>query len=393
MFGFKAFRKDNRGATAIVFSLAIIPVLGGFTLAYDYSSVMTARSNYQRITDSAALAGATASNSDSDNLRKQRAKEWFDAQVAANNLTPVSSQFDVTNGAVTVKAGFTQKSLFSISGLGEYNVGVSSTALISQEAIRRVLDVAMCIDATGSMQNTIDSVKSRAQSFSADLNTALKNRGYDAFDYTRIRVVFYRDYFADRGNKPVASPSYSYEYGSWISNAPPMTKSDFFPQPAEKSALETFIGSEKAMGGGDLPESGYECINEAMASKWFKKNDVIPGTEYKADEIYPVVILWSDADAQPVGKANAVAQLAYPAAMPRDNLSFLARWNAEGIIDQKNRLLVHFGLCNNGSWSTARIMTGYMCGGTLSEGNTNMINKIADVMAVRYQNKLTRLTK
>lgn len=34
-----------------------------------------------------------------------------------------------------------------------------------------------------------------------------------------------------------------------------------------------------------------------------------------------------------------------------------------------------------------------MCGGTLSDGNTNMINKIADVMVVRFQNRLTRLAK
>jgi Flp pilus assembly protein TadG len=402
MFGLKAFWEDRRGSTAFVFSLVLIPMTAVFSLALDYSSVTRDRTQYQAIVDSAALAGATAGTNDTDDIRKKRAQDWFDTQVALRGYTPAGTSITISKGEIVVAASFVHKSKIKMVNFSDMTVNVAATALLTQEKIRRVLDVAMCIDATGSMQNTIDSVKARAQSFSVDLNNALKARGLEEFDYMRIRGIFYRDYNADRGIGPVYSASYIYDNsaGTWVSNAPPMTKSEFFPQPAQKGQFEAFIGSEKAMGGGDTPEASYECINEAMASKWFKKNDPIPGTDYTVKEVYPTIILWSDAAALPIPHQKSIEsrQLGtnifhYPPDMPRSQAAFTSKWNNSSVIDTNNKLLVHFGLCNNSSWAFARSLNGYMCGGSLSEGNNNMINKIADVMAVRYQNKLTRLAK
>jgi hypothetical protein len=163
--------------------------------------------------------------------------------------------------------------------------------------------------------------------------------------------------------------------------------------PAGKTNLTSFLGTENANGGGDLPESGYECINEGTNSKWWKKNDPIPNTAYKADAVYPVIVLWSDADALPINHAASIVKALYPANMPRSITGFVANWNNSGLIDQTNRMLVHFGLCNNASWATARSLAGYMCGGTLNDGNNNMVNKIADAMVVRYKNLNARLTQ
>lgn len=385
MFGLKKFWKDRKGATAIVFSLVLIPVTAGFTLAIDYSKAISDRTAYQGIVDSAALAGATASTNDTDDARKKRAQDWFNAQVAMNGYTPATSSFEVKNGQITVAATFVHKPMIRMMDFGDRIIGVSATALLTQEKIRRVLDVAMCIDATGSMQNTINSVKARAQSFSADLNAALKTRNLEEFDYMRIRVVYYRDFAADFG------PTYYPGWGWYGGHA--MVKSNFFPQPAQKAQLESFIGSQSATGGGDWPESSYECINEAMGSAWFKKNDTIPGTEYKAQEVYPAIIIWSDATALTIPHSKSINSGQYPANMPQSQAGFTAKWNNSGVIDPNNKLLVHFGVCYDSTWSLARALTGYMCGGTLSDGNANMINKIADAMAVRYQNKLTRLSK
>lgn len=384
---FQRFLADRSGATAMVVSLAMLPLLAGFAIAVNYSTAISARSQYQAIADAAALAGATGSTMDGDEARKKRAKEWFDTQVKLRELPAPQVSVSVKDDVVEVTADATYVPVVPLMMYADQVISVRSTAMVTKETIRRVLDVAFCIDATGSMQNTINSVKARAQSFADDLNTALNARGFDKFDYTRIRAVFYRDFNADRGQR-----FYIQNYG-WYQQPQPIAKSDFFEMPGQKTNLDAFIGSETAKGGGDEPESGYECINEAMASKWFAKGATIPHTTYKADEIYPVIVLWSDANALAIPHAPSQSAPLYPADMPRNQTAYLNKWNNAAVIDQKNRLLVQFGLCNNASWQLGRSMIGYMCGGTLSDGNTNMINKIADVMAIRYRGTLTRLTK
>ncbi|HRE19729.1 MAG TPA: pilus assembly protein [Rhabdaerophilum sp.] len=379
------FWNDRKGATAMVMSLALVPIVATFTVAVNYSDATQKRSNYQVIADAAALSGATASTTDDDEARKSRAKTWFETQVDAQKLAPATVSVDVKNGLVTVSATAKVKPMVAMVDFGAHDIFVTASAAISQETIRRVLDVAMCIDATGSMQNTINSVKSRAKSFSDDLNNALSARGLDKFEYTRIRAVYYRDFAVDKG--PVYYPGWGW-YGGKA-----MVKSDFMEMPSKKDELYTFIASESATGGGDIPESGYECIHEGMTSKWFSKGANIPGTTYKADEVYPVIVLWTDAPALPVPHANSINSGQYPPEMPQSETAFKNKWNSPGVIDQKNRLLVQFGPCNDSSWAMARGLSGYMCGGSLNDGNTNMINKIADVMKVRYQNRLTRLTK
>lgn len=384
---FKSFRRDERGVFAALLSVALLPVMGATMLAVDYSTTMQARGKVQSIVDSAVLAGATAATTDSDSVRTSRATTWFDTQMSLAGITGATRTASISSGKLEMSATFTQKSTLKILGFTETQVTVKATAAISQEAIRRVLDVAMCIDATGSMQNTINSVKAKAQSFSDDLNTALRNRGLESFDYTRIRVIFYRDFAVDNGQM-----QYYWGWG-WYQNPVAISKSGFFIQPTEKTQLQNFIGTQNAAGGGDLPESGYECIHEGMKSAWFKKGDPIPNTTYKAEQVYPVIVLWTDADALPFNHYQSVNSGQYPADMPRDAATFLTKWNTSTVIDQANRMLVQFGPCSWNSWSTARAMPGYMCGGSLSDGNTNMTNKIADAMVVRYQNKLTRLSK
>lgn len=381
------FWNDKRGATAMVMSLALVPIVATFTVAVNYSDAAQKRSKYQVIADAAALSGATASTTDDDDTRKARAKTWFETQVNAEHLDPASVSVDVKDGTVTVSATAKVKPMISMVDFGAHNIFVTATAAVSQDTIRRVLDVAMCIDATGSMQTTIDSVKTRAKNFSDDLNNALAARGLEKFDYTRIRAIHYRDFAVDN-DQWVFYPGWG-----WYKNPKAMVKSNFMAMPDKKNDLAAFIGSESADGGGDIPESGYECIHEGMTSSWFTKGTTIPGTTYKADEIYPVIVLWTDAPALPLPHMPSINSGQYPASMPQSEFAFKNKWNSPGVIDQKNRLLVQFGPCNDASWSMARSLSGYMCGGTLSDGNTNMINKIADVMKVRYQNRLTRLTK
>ena len=367
----KKFGSNEQGAVAIFFSLALIPIIGLTGIAIDYSSASKARVSYQAIVDSAALAGATAATNDTDAQRKTRAETWLSTEAARLGAAPTSSAVTVNNGEVTVTASFVHQSLFKIQGMSMLQVDVRSVALLTQEALHRVLDVAMCIDATGSMQGTINSVKARARSFSDDLNNALKAKNLTGFDYMRIRVIYYRDFGVD---------------------FQPMVKSAFMEMPTKKTEFETFVASQSASGGGDLPESGYVCINEGMQSNWFKTGDPIPGTAFNADEVYPVIILWTDADTKPVEYAIGSTP-AFTVGMPSSDSAFKAKWNNPSVIDQKNRLLMMFGPCSRASWALGRSLTNSICGGTLSEGNANMISKISDVMVSQYKNKMTRLAR
>lgn len=385
--GIRRWRQDRRGTLAVVYSLVLVPILSIFGIAVNYSTAFDQRLAYQSIADAAALAGATASATDSDTARKARAQAWFDTQVALQNLPKPTISVSVNAGKVIVESSATITPLWSMVNFGPLTVKVSSTAEIASTIIRRALDVVFCIDATGSMSATINAVKTRAKSFSDDLNNALKARGLEAFDYTRIRGVFYRDFYADTGTSV-----YYWGWG-WYMTPEPMVKSDFYVMPSNKTGLTTFLGTQSASGGGDLPESGYECINEGMESKWMKVGDAIPGSSYKVDKIYPVIVLWTDADALPIGHALSVAAVKYPANMPRTQATYTAKWSNGTYINQENKMLVMFGPCSWSSWSVARSLAGYMCGGTLNDGNTNMVNKIADAMQVRYKNLNARLTK
>lgn len=385
---FSRFLRNQDGNVAFIFVLALVPILGIIALAVNYSSASGLRSEYQSIADSAVLAGSTAATNDTDATRQQRALNWFNAQIGLKNLPPASVNVVTTDGVLTLTATAQVAPIINSFFTGNMEVKVAASAQIAQAKIRRVLDVAFCIDATGSMQPTIDSVKARANSFSTDLNSALQARGLEQFDYTRIRAVFYRDFAVDDKNKTYWNgfENVAYPVG-------PMTKSNFFVMPSGSSDLTTFLGSEYAWGGGDEPESSYECIHEGMTSSWFKKGDPIPGLGAKADAIYPVVVLWSDANALPLPHDPSINSGQYPANMPTSEILFAGKWNNGSIIDQENKMLVHFGLCDYPSWALARSLGGYMCGGTLSEGNSNMVNKIADAMVVRYRNLNTRLSR
>lgn len=381
------WQQNRRGTVAVVYSLVIVPVIAVFGLSINYSQVNQQRGAYQRIADSAALAGATASANDSDSARQSRAINWFNAQVAEQKLPPAVATATVSKDTVIVSGSATFTPTFAGLFESSWTVKFSSTAQLAVTTVRRALDVVFCIDATGSMQNTINAVKSRANSFSDDLNTALVARGYEKFDYTRIRAVFYRDFYYDDGKKTY------YSGWGWYQNPIPMSFSSFFEMPGQKSSLSSFLNTQNADGGGDLPESGYECINEGMSSTWKKVGDAIPNTSYKIDQVYPVIVLWTDAAARPFPDTQAQAKPLYPTTMPKTQSAFIAKWNSASVIDQANKMLAIFGPCSDASWAAARTLSGYMCAGTLNDGNTNMVNKIADAMATRYKNLNARLTK
>src|ERR1035438_1025802 len=111
------------------------------------------------------------------------------------------------------------------------------------------VDIAFCIDCTGSMSPIIDKVKDAALRFHDDLSSVMNEKS-KSIDNLRVRVIAFRDYWAD---------------GSQA-----MLKSGFFNLPGEREKVLKFVKGCVATGGGDEPENGLEALALAIRSDWAK---------------------------------------------------------------------------------------------------------------------------
>jgi len=135
------------------------------------------------------------------------------------------------------------------------------------------VDIALCIDCTGSMGKTLTAVKEAALDFQSILTSKMADKG-KVISGMRVRVVAFRDIFAD---------------------TPPFEVSDFFDLSHQASDFETFLKGLKAKGGGgDGPESALEALSIAVNSPWTTE----------ADKLRHVVVMWTDAAPHPLEKGQ-----------------------------------------------------------------------------------------
>jgi hypothetical protein len=159
------------------------------------------------------------------------------------------------------------------------------------------IDLVLVIDATGSMASLIESVKSRALSLHEDLAAHIK--GADkAIDSLRVRVIAFRDFYADKDVEPLLA-------------------SEFFELPGERSKFAKFVRDIRATGGGDEPETALEGLATAIRSPW-----AAAGPEQRQ-----VIVLWTDASAHPLEKNKDAKPAGYPAGMPADIDELAELWN------------------------------------------------------------------
>lgn len=117
----------------------------------------------------------------------------------------------------------------------------------SNYSLKYNVDIAMCMDATGSMGSLLNTVKANALSFYTDLTTAMEEKGKH-IDELRVRVIAFRDYIADGENAMLAT--------------------DFYSLPADAAEFKSLVNSIEPFGGGDEPEDGLEALAYAIKSKW-----------------------------------------------------------------------------------------------------------------------------
>jgi len=157
------------------------------------------------------------------------------------------------------------------------------------------VDLALCIDCTGSMRQTLASVKDAAREFHTLLTDKMTEKG-KVVTALRVRVIAFRDLFADD---------------------PAFEVSEFFSLPAETSEFEKFLAPLKAKGGGgDGPESAFEALSIAICSDWTRD----------ADRLRHVVVMWTDAPPHPLEKGHEqMSQSAFSGVLAGD-INTLTDW-------------------------------------------------------------------
>lgn len=180
---------------------------------------------------------------------------------------------------------------------------------LEDDGIDTKVDLVFVIDATGSMQPTIDMVKDSALSFHEKLQEVMQSAKRNIVAL-RIKVVWFRDYYYDG----------DYAYG----------ESKFFELPEEKEEFREFVSNISAKGGGDDPESSLEALTQAMRSDF-----VQDGTRRRH-----IIVLFTDAAAHPFEDYDDLVAAAakkgckpsmYPENMPKNISEFYNAWEGNAM--------------------------------------------------------------
>src|SRR5262249_20864559 len=135
-------------SVAIIFGLAVIPVVGAVGAAVDYSRASAVRAGMQAAADAAAMyaaKGSYASDSDRITAGVSAFNASYQLQLAAASPT---ATIDNANGTVTVTAASSVPTpIFNVVGFRAMSVGATSVARIGGGSTACVLGLQPTNDA------------------------------------------------------------------------------------------------------------------------------------------------------------------------------------------------------------------------------------------------------
>ena len=129
---FSRFARSARGNVAVMFGLAMVPVVGAVGAAIDYSRVVEVRSELADALDGGVLAvGSKAALSDAQALAM--VKQWVDIHMAGVDATwTVDSITQDASGKITGTASAKVRTTIArVLGIAEVPVGVTSQVVRS----------------------------------------------------------------------------------------------------------------------------------------------------------------------------------------------------------------------------------------------------------------------
>lgn len=151
---FKRFKTDQSGATAVIFGLSFLPMIGLVGAAIDYSRASDIHARYQRGVDAAALALVSVPKGASAKELMDKAQAVFDRAFGSASYVvtlPVSARRE--GARITVEASGSVTNAF-MQILGHKTTEVGATASVN--SARPNIELALVLDNTGSMRDEIE---------------------------------------------------------------------------------------------------------------------------------------------------------------------------------------------------------------------------------------------
>lgn len=370
------FIASRSGNVGLIFAIAIGPISMATALTIEYSRFERSYSTLVSNADAAILASAEVISRNLhlpdykiNSLLHTTFNNFMDSNLdtAKNGITySAELSFSRETKKVGVQLNFLQQTAYSsIFGGRNFTSNPYVEAQISTTTENYVFDIVMCIDATGSMQPTLNSVQANAQSFDAQLRTELGIGQNDERFKIRVRPIYFRDW----------QDTYYYQYYPWYYRDGLIQSPDFYDldSASDVASFQSFLNSEYAFAGFDYPEASGACMNEGMRSNWY---DVENQTDFPEDEnltVFPIVVVWTD---------NAIQNLSLTKAymsptQPSTYASFESQWNDPNIIPQDPKLMILFGPKDYVGWSTVQHWDNFVHGGSITAGNSGAISIIA----------------
>ncbi len=181
MNSFGLFRKDERGTIAVVFGLALIPLVAAFGAALDYARAATARTGLQVAVDAAALALARDAGKLTESELADKGRKFLEANLGDHynvNLASVT----ITRDAKLVKVAASGSVRTAVMQILDYDkVAISASADVAWAT--KKIELALVLDNTGSMDekpggvHKMTALKDAARSILKTLEGASPNKG------------------------------------------------------------------------------------------------------------------------------------------------------------------------------------------------------------------------
>ena len=173
------FAKDSRGNVAIIFGIALVPMLGLVGAAIDYSRASMVQAQMQASIDATTLALSKQAASDTNTQLQTNALSIFQVnfkQPSAQNVS-VSATYATSGGssvAVTASASI-PTTFLGIIGITSIPLTATSTAKWGMSRLR----VALVLDNTGSMAQSgkITALQTATNNLLQQLNSAATTNG------------------------------------------------------------------------------------------------------------------------------------------------------------------------------------------------------------------------
>jgi hypothetical protein len=276
----KRFLKSEAGNFGMILGLTIAPVMMSVGAAVDYTGFKRLETRMV-LASEAALIAATKEmvrireedyneDSDYDLTNAQLVEEldrvfkpFFEANFSAGGYELTQDQYTLefieADNDTKVRVTMNYDTAVMVA-FGRPYLIAENTMTINMKIQPRnyVIDIVMCIDATGSMQNTLNAVKANAMTFNSDLRAELGIGEYSDTLKIRVRPIFYRDWEEGRDYLD-AMEIYEDAYDDYL------------------EAYEDWETGDTGGGDGLSDSERNSLINKWNSSSWYYKE----GSRYK----------------------------------------------------------------------------------------------------------------